>query len=257
MILKVSAIVGVALACSRVVSAQELDADQNQVPTSLKAASASELSPLLLGASLVSDRALAVGSGGYDTARRGGLFDSAAEVSIWGPLALRVGVTYSDDTRRMRPSVGGRLQLLRQAAHGIDSSLSSFFKTEGFNETEGEIETTVAIGRRFDRYYLLGNVSYGQDPDGRERDGELRLSVLRHTGRAVLGMEARGRSAIGPQRGPNSAVEPTLDTLGGPIAMVSVGSLVLFGEVGPSAVKFQGTSVHWGVASLGGVGSVF
>ena len=157
----------------------------------------------------------------------------------------------------MRPSVGGRLQLLRQGAHGVDGSLSSFFKSEGFNEMEGEIETAIAIGRRFDKYYLLGNLAYGQDPEGNERDGELRFSAMRQAGRAALGLEVRGRSAIGPQRAPNSAVEPRLDAVGGPIAMVSVGSFVLFAEAGPSAFKLQGGGTRWGIASLGGVGSVF
>jgi hypothetical protein len=157
----------------------------------------------------------------------------------------------------MRPSVGARVQLLRQERYGVDCSLSSSFKTEGFDEMEGEIETILAVGRRIGRYYLLGNLAYGQDPEGNERDGELRFSVLRQQGRAVLGLEARGRSAIGPQHAPNSAVEPRVDLVSGPIAMVSLGSLVLFAEVGPSALKLQGSGMRWGVASVGGVGSVF
>lgn len=211
----------------------------------------------LLSSAILPERALAAGSGGYDTARAGGLFDSAAEVRVWGPIALRAGVTYSNDTRRMRPSVGARAQILRQAAHGIDGSLSSCFKTEGFDETEGEIESTLAIGRRFDRLYLLGNLAYGQDPEGNERDGELRASVLRGYGRATLGAEIRGRSAIGAQHGSHSAVEPRFDAVGGPIAMFAVSSFVLFAEVGPSVFQLSGSDRRWGIASLGGVGSVF
>jgi len=48
-----------------------------------------------------------------------------------------------------------------------------------------------------------------------------------------------------------------LDAVGGPIAMVSLGSLVLFAEVGPSAVKVQRSGIEWGVFSLGGIASVF
>jgi hypothetical protein len=214
-------------------------------------------SPLLLSATLGPGRALVLGGGGYDTARAGALFDSAAEVRVWGPLALRAGVTYSDDTRRMRPSVGARLQLLRQSAHGVDGSLSSFYKAEGFDEGEGEIETTFALGHRFGQVYLLGNIAYGQDPEGNERDGELRASVLRAQGRTVLGLEARARTALGAQHGANSAVEPRLDLVSGAVAMLTVRSFVLFAEVGPSAFKLQNTDLRWGVASVGGVCAVF
>jgi hypothetical protein len=236
--------------------AQQVD-DVGTLSSSLTSAGSGQMSPLLLGATLGSERALVMGGAGYDTSRSGALFDSAAEVRIWGPIALRAGVTYSDDTRRMRPSVGARVQLLRQAAHGIDGSLSSFFKTEGFNEMEGEIETAVAIGRRFDRLYLLGNLAYGQDPEGRERDGELRASLLRSQGWGVWGLEVRGRSAIGAQHAPTSAQEPRLDAVGGPIAMVALGNIVVFAEAGPSVVRPAGADLRWGIASLAGFGSAF
>jgi hypothetical protein len=157
----------------------------------------------------------------------------------------------------MRPSVGARVQLLRQGAHGVDGSLSSFFKTEGFDEAEGEIETTFALGHRFKQVYLLGNVAYGQDPEGNERDGELRAAVLRGQGSGVWGFEARGRSAIGVQHSTNSAVEPRRDFVGGAVGMLAVSSFVLFAEVGPSAFKLQNTDLRWGLASVGGVCAVF
>jgi hypothetical protein len=246
----------VVMALPRMTVAQTLDAEPAQV-SSVETARTGAASPLLLDATLGSQGALITGNGGYDTARSAALFDSAAEVRVWGPIALRAGVIYSEDTRRMRPSVGARVQFLRQAVHGVDGTLSSFFKTEGFNETEGEIETTLAIGRRFEQVYLLGNIAYGQDPEGNDRDGELRAAVLHPRGRAVLGLEARGRSAIGAQHGTNSVVEPRLDVVGGAVGMMTVSSFVLFAEVGPSAFKLQGTDLRWGVASLGGVCAVF
>jgi hypothetical protein len=234
-----------------------LDSAETQVSAAVESSSTGATSPLLLAATLGSQRALVIGNGGYDTARGAVLFDSATELRVWGPIALRAGVTYSDDTRRLRPSVGARVQLLRQAAHGVDGSLSGFFKTEGFNQAEGEIETTFAIGHRFEKIYLLGNVAYGQDPEGNERDGELRAAVLRPEGRAVIGLEARGRSALGAQHGTNSAVEPRLDFVAGAIGMLTVNSLVLFAELGPSAFQLQMADMRWGVASLGGVCAVF
>jgi hypothetical protein len=236
---------------------QQADADLEAVPSVERAAGSGALSPLVLSAAIVPERALVLGTGGYDTARQGALFDSVAEVRVWGPIALRAEVVYSDDTRRMRPSVGARLQVLRQGAHGVDGTLTSAFKTEGFNEVEGEIETTFAIGRRVGSYYLLGNVAYGQDPEGNERDGELRASLLRTQGRGVYGLEARGRSAIGPQHGSNSAVEPRADAVGGLVGMLSLRTFALYAEVGPSTVKLPGADFRWGVASWAGVATIF
>jgi hypothetical protein len=235
-------------------SAQQTDLEPS---SSLGVARTGELSPMLLSAKVGDARALALGDGGFDTARRGGLFDSAAEAHVWGPIALRGGATYSDDTRRMRPSIGVRVGLLHQERSGVDASLSSFFKTEGFDETEGEIETTFAVGHRFEHTYLLGNLAYGQDPEGNERDGEIRASVLRSQGAFVFGLEGRGRSAIGPQHGMSSAVEPRLDLNAGAIGMVSLGSFVLFAETGPSALRLAGSDMRWGVTSLAGLGAPF
>ena len=237
--------------------AQQADADLERAPTIQQAAGSGALSPLVLSADLVPERALVLGSGGYDTARKGALFDSAAEVRVWGPIALRAGVTYSDDTRRMRPSVGARVQLLRQGAHGVDGTLTTAYKSEGFNEVEGEIETTFAVGRRFNRLYVLGNVAYGQDPEGNERDGELRVSALRLQRIGVWGLEARGRTAIGPQHGTNSAVEPRADAVGGLVGALSLGSFAFYAEVGPSALRLPGSDFRWGVASWAGVATIF
>jgi hypothetical protein len=255
----VGAVVIALLASGRSAGARqgEPGTKREDVPSPVEAARTGAASPLLLNASLSRGQALAVGSGGYDTARSAALFDSAAEVRIWGPIAVRAGVTYSDGTQRMRPSVGARVQLFRQAAHGVDGSLSGSFKAEGFNEMEGELETTFALGRRFQQFYLLGNVAYGQDPEGRERDGEVRAAVLRPQGRMVWGIEARGRSAIGGQHAPSSALEPRMDAIGGAVGMLSLSNLVLFAEIGPSAVKMHGTDLRWGVASIGGVCALF
>jgi hypothetical protein len=232
------------------------DLEPTQVSSSVEAASSGAASPLLLNAT-VADGGLVISHGGYDTARGAALFDSAAEVRIWGPVSLRAGVTSSEDTRRMRPSAGARVQVLRQSAHGIDGTVSSIFRTEGFNEAEGEIETTLSLGRRFDRSYLLGNIAYGQDPDGKERDGEVRASLLRSQGVVLFGLETRGRSAIGAQHGTSSSLEPLRDVRAGAVAMVTVRSLVLFAEAGPSAFKLQGAEWRWGVASLGGICAIF
>src|SRR5205814_1581186 len=107
--------------------------------------------PQTVPASVGSSQVFGYGSAGFDSSRRGPLIDSAVEARVWGPFALRFQATYSDATDRMRPSVAGRAQLLRQEDHGVDGALTVFYKTEGFTEAEGEIETIASVGRRCGR----------------------------------------------------------------------------------------------------------
>lgn len=200
--------------------------------------------------------AMASGFGGYDAARSSFVGGAFAEVRVWGPFALRGGAEYSTTRKEMRPTIGGRLQLLRQGKHGIDGSLSIFYRPEGFTEPEGEIESFVSLGRRFGPIALFGNLVYGQDPEGNERDGEVRLASLYGVGRWAVGLDSRFRFALGPQRGPTASAEPRLDLLLGPVVAATVGSLAPFVHAGPSVLKqTDGTSV--GVAALAGVGSAF
>jgi hypothetical protein len=198
--------------------------------------------------------ALAVGFGGYDGARSAPIGSATAEVRVWGPFAVRGGAEYSSVRREPRPSIGGRVQLLRQERHGIDGSVSVFYRPEGFTEPEGEIETIVALGRRFDRVAVLANLVYGQDPEGNERDGELRFASLYAAGRWTFGLDSRLRFAMGTQK--RAMAEPKLDLLAGPVAAAAVGPVAVFAQAGPSLLKLSGTTSA-GMAALAGVGSVF
>jgi hypothetical protein len=200
--------------------------------------------------------ALAVGFAGYDGARSTPMGGATAEVRVWGPFAIRGGAEYSSVRKEARPSIGGRVQLLRQERHGIDGSLSVFYRPEGFTEPEGEIETFVALGRRFDRIAVLGNLVYGQDPEGNERDGELRFASLYGVGRWTFGVDSRLRFALGAQKSAMARAEPKFDLLAGPVAAATVGPVAFFAQAGPSVLKVTNTTTA-GVAALAGVGSVF
>jgi len=213
-------------------------------------------SPLTMPARVGSTQAFAWSLGGYDTSRKSAVVDTSVEVRLWGPIALRGGATYSKDTSQMRPHIGARAQLLRQDRHGLDGSLSVFYKAEGFTEGEGEIETLVALGRRFQALSVAANFVYGQDPEGNERDGELRATVFRDQGGASFGLDARARFALGAQHGKNATREPTLDVVGGPVGTVTLGPVALFAEAGPSVFSLGG-STRAGVAAFGGIGSAF
>lgn len=247
------------LAMAAPARAQELPTDAPAfiatTPT-VQAISDGSFAPLTLPARVGSTAAFAWGLSGYDTSRKAGLFDAIAEVRLWGPVALRGGATYSNTSDRLRPNIGARVQVLRQEAHGVDGSVSVFYKPEGFTEAEGEIETTVALAHAFDGLTVAGNLVYGQDPEGNERDGELRLNLFRRRGRLAYGLDARARFALGTQKGRAASREPTVDALGGPLVTVALGPVAPFAEIGPSVVRLGG-DIRAGVTALGGIGAAF
>jgi hypothetical protein len=264
MILRRFGVMVLGAASTMVVTAPRLAAQEatenveRRAPDPARAAvAAGDFLPNTLSARVGAAQVFAFGSGGYDVSRRGPLVDSAVEVAVWGPFALRAQTTYSNDTSRMRPSIGGRVQLLRQEAHGVDGSLTVFFKTEGFTEAEGEIETFASVGRRFEQVTAIGNLVYGQDPEGNERDGEVRASAFHQMGKLALGLDGRLRFAIGTQHGRAATVEPKLDFAGGPVATLAAGPVALFAEAGPSAFALAGGPTHFGLAAIGGLGAAF
>jgi hypothetical protein len=199
---------------------------------------------------------VALGFAGYDGARSAPLGSATAEVRVWGPFAIRGGAEYSETRREPRPTIGGRVQILRQERHGLDGSLGVFYRPEGFTEPEGEIETFVSLGRRFDRLAVFGNLVYGQDPEGNERDGEVRLASLYAAGRWTLGVDSRLRFAIGRHHSARAQTEPRFDLLAGALAAATVGPIALYGQAGPSVLELAGATSS-GVAALAGVGAVF
>ena len=182
--------------------------------------------------------------------------NATAEVRVWGPLAVRCGAEYSATRTTSRPTIGVRAQLLRQPLHGVDASLSVFYRPEGFTEPEGEIETFVSLGRQFDTVYVLANLVYGQDPEGNERDGEVRTAALVGARRWTIGLDSRARFGIGPQRGVMASAEPKFDLVAGPVASVVVGPVALFAEAGPAVLTLSNATAI-GIQGLGGLGATF
>jgi hypothetical protein len=254
--------IGIILGTSAVARAQEHaeapDAEVRNVPPPEITTAVREgaLLPSTLTPRVGATAAVAFGFAGYDGARSAPLGGATAEVRVWGPFAIRGGAEYSDGRREARPTIGGRVQLLHQERHGVDGSVSVSYRPEGFTEPEGEIETFVSLGRRFERFSVLGNLVYGQDPEGNERDAELRFASLYAAGRWSFGVDSRLRFALGTQKSAMALAEPKFDLMAGPIATAVVGPIAFFGQAGPSVLKVTG-STSAGVAALGGVGSVF
>jgi hypothetical protein len=250
-------LVSCTLAFPSVARAQEdVERAQEEVPALLAASDGSFL-PQTISARIGSTGAFAYGSSGYDSSRHSPLVDSAFEVRVWGPFAIRAQTTYSNDTDKMRPSIAGRVQALRQEKNGIDGALTIFFKTEGFTETEGEIETCASLGRRFERMTVVGNVVYGQDPEGNERDGEIHAAVFHRRKWLIYGVDSRARFAIGTQHGHAATTEPVIDFLGGPVGIVAAGPISVFAQAGPSAFQLANSPARFGLAMLAGLGAAY
>lgn len=212
-------------------------------PTAQSASDGSFL-PFTQAASIDRQRAYALGVTGYDSARRSGTFEAAAEVRVWGPIAIRGGAVYTNGDRVLRPSFGGRVQLLHEGRQGVDGAVGVFYRPEGLTEPEGEIESVLSVGGHAGRTYLLGNVLYGQDPEGSERDGELRLAALRPVrARFLVGVDGRLRLDLGSDPAKLAQRnEPTMDAMFGPSVTALLGPIALSLQGGGSAVRLRGST---------------
>jgi hypothetical protein len=155
--------------------------------------------------------------------------------------------------------VGARAQLLSEQEHGVALAVALFYQAEGFTEPEGEIETTFALGKRWGRLLLLGNLSYGQDPEGNERDGEVSAAgLVRLVPWAQLGLDGRGRFDLGSNRAKRQlSKEPTYDVDAGPVLQLALGPVALAAHAGVSVFDRLGDQTRFGLVALAGLGTAF
>jgi len=241
-------------------AAAESGSDEATPPISKRVQSAAESGqflPLALSPSVGPSRALVAGFGGYDSAGQAPRVESFAEARVVGPFALRFGAQWRDERQNMAPSIAGRVQILSQAKHGLDGGIALAYKAEGFSELEGEIEVIVAAARSFGSWRLVGNLAYGQDPEGRERDGEFRAAALWHLGTLYyLGLDSRGRVNLGAEGEElNEHEEPKFDFDIGPVLSVALGPLALSAHTGISGVQRGEGETRVGVVALAGLGT--
>jgi hypothetical protein len=229
------------------------------VPAAGAAASTGVFLPFSQSAAVAAQGAYVTSVGGYDSARHTKSFEASAEVRLWGPIAIRGGAVYTGATATLRPSFGARARLLDERRQGVDAGVGIFYRPEGLTEAEGEIETLVAVGRHVGASYLLGNLLYGQDPEGNERDGEIRLAALHPVGsRLLVGFDGRLRFDLGSQQAKLAAhQEPRMDALVGPSATALLGPIALSVQGGGSAVQFPQQSKTYGLFAMCGMGTAF
>ncbi len=185
---------------------------------------------------------------GWDGARRDPIFDLQGELAIAGPLQAIVRITGT------KPGAGLGVQWLDEAHHGLAATAYLLAKAEGFTEPEGELEATVAFGRHVDRAYLTLALAYGQDPDAKERDGEVAFAANVPVGTWLVGVVARGRDALGSagdkdgvMRDGNAGLSATY--LAGHIGITATAGLAAVGvrdmprAVGPRGASALGSTV--------------
>ena len=200
---------------------------------------------------------------GYDGARRTPFFSAVADVKLLSWLALRGGATYNpndntgDDRSRLRPSVALRAQLLDQARFGADVSVAAGYRQERFAEDGGLLDLTAAVGRRFGRLALLGNVGAAADPEGDDFEGQLSLAALvRTTASLTLGVQGFYRRDLGstdPRRGIRNG--ETYDFSAGPMIAYAYQSWMFSVQGGVVGVRASDSSV--GAMGLAAVGAAF
>ena len=174
------------------------------------------------------------------------------EVKVVGPL--RVIVKVADAFRdTAKPGIGAGVKWLDEAKHGIASSAYLFYKTEGFTEPEGEIELVLAFGRKLGPIGTSLNLAYGQDPEGRERDGEVALAAQVEPRRGLfVGGTARYRDALGSRK--ETIIR---DGFGGATGTVTFGRFAVTAMAGAAMIETKTAPRELGAAATLAIGAAF
>jgi hypothetical protein len=142
-------------------------------------------------------RATALVGGGWDSAAPEWRAGAQGWLPIYGRFSLVLGASYRGATEAWRPFAGIAVALLTPRPTGTSLDLLVQYKSEGFSEPEGELELTLRAGRKWHSAALALEGSYGQDPEGNERDAEVAADASLSAGRFSLGLGGRGRTDLG------------------------------------------------------------
>jgi hypothetical protein len=217
------------------------------------------LLPEGLSARVAPDRATATTWAGYDGARRSPLVTAMLEARIIGRVVLVAGAGYTAEmpgAPGFRPQIGARAQFLDQAKHGIDAGAEVIYRQDVFTIEGGFFQGGVALERQQGRVHLLGNILYGQDGEGDDREGEARAATMVETARGLrVGLDGRYRHLWSTD--PNRLLRdrPEWEIMAAPTASFSYGSWALMAEAGFNSVRT--TVTNNGVIALGGLASTF
>ena len=140
-------------------------------------------------------------SGGWGGAHAEAIGDFAAEALLYGRLTIRAGVDY-DGARpvdhQMRPSASAAYTVYDARTHAVGLLVGLAYKPEGLTEPDGEFEGTVALSRAVGAGFASASVTYGQDADFHDHDGEASLGVVEPVAQKIaIGGIARMRDGLG------------------------------------------------------------
>jgi len=208
--------------------------------------------PLSMGTASHPHQSAAVAWAGY--ARGGASVDARAEGLLLPWLTLQMRASADQEISGWRPSAGVRARILRESDSRPGLALAAFYKAEGFTEPEGELEAVLALSKHVGEAGFLINLAYGQDAEGRERDGEAGGAVtLDLRERWLVGVDARARLNLAPAASQGAGGEPRFDIAAGPLIMCRLGPTFLAAQVGISVVSWNDTRT--GALGLLGIGA--
>jgi hypothetical protein len=138
---------------------------------------------------------------GYDGATENPRVSALVEAGLVHKLAIAVGADSTADDKgalTLRPLIAVRFQALEQEAVGVDATAAVTYRQDRFEVDGGFMQGTIAVGRRFDRLLLALNLSYGVDPEGDDREGEMCAAAgLEVSPSIYLGLDGRYRHDLG------------------------------------------------------------
>ena len=243
--------------------AVEADAETSR-PRFDAAASARQgmMLPSLVAANTdLTTRATATSWAGYDAARSSFVLRTFADATLYGRLAIRAGVSYLPDSAHTsataQPSIGARLQLLREAKHGVDLGIGAFYRMDRFTHEEGLIQALLTASVHLGRTALFGNLAYGQDAEGDDQEGEAMFALLHSLSESLqLGFESRARFKLASSdQKPRAVPLSTVDASVAPTLSYALGPIALLAQAGVSTVRT--TSWRAGALAMAGLASSF
>jgi len=223
-------------------------------------------SPYAMSARVLPGRSWARAVGGYDAATQSFRLRSSTETAVSSYLAIRVDFEHGPSTSTTdRVSLGLRLAVLHQEAHGVDLGLGMYYQPNDFR-TEGNIVGAVMLGRRFDRVTVAASALLGSDSEGddQEIDGRLATTVV-VLPYLQLGLDNRLRTMLSTDRKTQGTTTVDWELAVLPNATVTLGPIVLIAEVGLSSLQVtdfsrqpnQRKNLHTGVMVMSGLGLAF
>jgi hypothetical protein len=235
----------------------EVDDVEDAKPLAAGSVETGAFLPSALSSSSDGRSGLATVTVGYDQARGGGTYDTAAEARVVGPVSLLAGATHYVPGTGASPRFELRLDTLDRRKHGVDMAVAVGYSGAGFNTVPATV-MTVAAGRNVGPAYVLTNVLYGHGMEDGERYGEVRLAALYAlTGAAHVGFDSRFQIDL-ERDDDEPAGETEWESRSGLVANYAWDRFVLTSGAGISALRFRtGEPTSVGAVITAGFGTVF